>query len=148
MTTPEPVRTFEGPGPSQWRIVHDVRITPDGIVWIADRGNNRIQQFHLDGTFIREAFVDRKDKTESGTAYGFAFSKDPDMKYVYIADGGGKKVHILDRKTLEEVGTVGGYGGLGPGQFYHLHNADIDLEGSLYTADFLGAKLQRWAIVK
>ena len=149
MTTPDPVKTYEGPGPDQWRIVHDVRITPDGVVWVADRGNSRIQQFHLDGTFIRESFVNRKAKVTTGTAYGFAFSKDPDMKYVYVADGGGgKRVHILDRKTLEEIGFVGGYGGFGPGQFSHLHNADTDPSGNLYTGENTGRKVQRWVLLK
>jgi NHL repeat len=50
MATPDPVRKFEGEGPEEWSTVHGVAITPDGIVWIADRVGNRIQQFQINGT--------------------------------------------------------------------------------------------------
>jgi hypothetical protein len=149
MTTPEPTRVFDGPGAPQWSTVHAIAITPDGIVWIADRVGNRIQRFRIDGTYIDEAFVSRPSRTGTGTVYSFAFSNDPDMRFVYVADGGNKKVHILDRRTLKEVGSIGGCGGQMPGCFNHLHVAATDSEGTVYTGEAAqGARIQRWVAGK
>jgi hypothetical protein len=149
MVSPEPVRKFEGDGATEWSTVHAVTITPDGIVWIADRVGNRIQQFHIDGSFIGEAFIDRKSRNMTGTAYSFAFSKAPQRKYVYVADGGNKMVHILNRQSLKEVGSFGSCGGQMPGCFNHLHVAVTDSTGNIYTGEAAaGARLQRWNLGK
>ena len=148
MQSPEPERKFEGEGATEWSTVHGVAITPDGVVWIADRRGNRIQQFKIDGTFIREAFVNRKSTAIAGTVYGFSFS--PDLKYVYIADGSNKVVHILDRQSLKEVGTIGNHcGGQMLGCFNHLHIAATDSAGNIYTGEAaVGARIERWNVVK
>src|SRR5262249_26899507 len=57
-----PPRDLEGPGPQQWGIVHAVRISNDGLVYVADRGNSRVQVFTLDGKYQTQVFVNRKDK--------------------------------------------------------------------------------------
>jgi 6-phosphogluconolactonase (cycloisomerase 2 family) len=41
----------DGPPPPQFRIVHAVRISHDGLVYVCDRTNDRIQVFRKDGTF-------------------------------------------------------------------------------------------------
>ncbi len=149
MVSPKPTRVHEGPGATEFDTLHGVTILPDGVVWIADRVGNRIQQFKIDGTFIREAFVSRKSTNGTGTVYGFAFSNDKDMKYVYIADGGNKKVHILERATLQEVGSFGGCGGQMPGCFNHVHVTAADTAGNVYTGEAAsGARIQRWDLVK
>ena len=50
----------DGPPPPQFRIVHAVRIARDGLVYVCDRTNDRIQVFRKDGTFVKEAFVAKK----------------------------------------------------------------------------------------
>jgi DNA-binding beta-propeller fold protein YncE len=147
MDTPDPVRKYEGEGPDEWSTVHSVAISPDGIVWIADRNGNRIQQFKIDGTYIREAFVNRKSTVPAGTVYHFSFS--PDLKYVYVPDGSNKTVHILERESLKEVGSFGNCGGQMPGCFNHLHVAAIDSAGNVYTGEAAtGARVQKWKISK
>ena len=147
MGTPDPERKFDGEGPNEWSTVHGIAITSDGIVWIADRNGNRIQQFKIDGTYIREAFVNRKSTAPAGTVYGFAFS--PDRRYVYVPDGSNKQVHILERDSLKEVGSIGNCGGQMAGCFNHLHVADADSAGNLYTGEAAtGARIQRWNVVR
>jgi hypothetical protein len=146
MVSPEPERKFEGEGATQWSTVHGVVITPDGVVWIADRVGNRIQQFKIDGTYIREAFVDRPSHMPTGTVYSLSFS--PDMEWVYVADGGDKKIHMLDRESLKEVGYVGGEGGQMPGAFNHVHVTGVDSAGNLYTGEAAaGTREQRWTLL-
>jgi len=149
MVSPEPTRVFEGPGAPQFSTVHAIAITPDGMVWVGDRMGNRIQRFKIDGTFVDEHFVSRRSRHSSGTVYSFAFSNDAEMKYVYIADGGNKRVHILDRKTLAPVGYVGGCGGQMPGCFNHLHVAHTDKDGNIYTGEAAsGARVQKFRLIK
>ena len=56
-----------GPPPPQFRIVHAVRIARDGLVYVCDRTNDRLQVFRKDGTFVKEAFV---AKTDAGQRLG------------------------------------------------------------------------------
>ena len=44
--------------------VHCVRLSNDGLVYVCDRANNRIQVFRKDGTFVKEFRVDAGDLAE------------------------------------------------------------------------------------
>jgi hypothetical protein len=137
-------RTLEGPGPTQFNTVHAVRISRDGLVYVGDRVNNRIQVFRPDGTFVKETFIQRKTTTPEGTAFDLAFSPDPQQRFLYLADGSNKKVQILNRQTLEVLGFFGGHGGHGPGQFFHLHSIATDSKGNVYVGESFGMRVLRW----
>jgi len=130
--------TYEGPGPRQFNLVHGVRVSDDGLVYVADRRNNRLQVFSLDGVFQREIFVERKTKL-LGTSFSIAFSRDAAERYLFLADAGNGKVHIFDRRTLAELGSVGRIGRYA-GQFVFLHNVAVDSTGNLYTAEVGGGR--------
>jgi DNA-binding beta-propeller fold protein YncE len=123
----------EGPGPQQFNLVHGVRVSNDGIVYVADRMNNRMQVFTIDGKFQREIFIERKTKL-LGTSFSVAFSPDAAQQYLYLADAGNGHVHVYDRKTLEEVGSFGRIGRYA-GEFIFLHNVAVDSKGNVYTAE-------------
>jgi DNA-binding beta-propeller fold protein YncE len=107
--------------------VHDVKISKDDLVYIADRGNRRIQVFTLDGTFVAEQFVGL-DNPNGLQARGIAFS--PDQRFMYV--GGTPVVYILNRKTLEILGTFK-FGE--PGQPHPPgHQIGSDAAGNLYVA--------------
>ncbi len=125
--------TYEGPGPQQFNLVHGVRVSDDGLVYVAERRNNRMQVFRIDGTFVREIFVERPTKL-LGTAFSVAFSPDARQQFLYLADAGNGLVHIFDRVTLNEVGRFGRIGRYA-GQFVFLHNLATDSQGNLYTAE-------------
>ena len=78
-------------------------------MYVADRANNRVQSFKLDGTFLKEGFVKRESKG-TGTAFGVALSADPQQRFLYVADGSNERIAILDRASLEEIGHIGGPG--------------------------------------
>jgi DNA-binding beta-propeller fold protein YncE len=128
----------EGPGPQQFNTVHGIRVSNDGLVYVADRRNNRLQVFTLAGKFERELFVERRTKL-LGTAFSVAFSPDREQEFLYLADAGNGRVHIFNRRTLEEVG---GFGRIGhyAGQFVFLHNIAIDSRGNAYTAEVGGGR--------
>jgi outer membrane protein assembly factor BamB len=43
-----------GTGPGQFHLPHSIAIDEDGIVYVADRENGRIQRFNLDGRYLGE----------------------------------------------------------------------------------------------
>ena len=131
-------RLYDGPPPQQFNLVHGVRVSNDGLVYVADRMNNRVQVFTIDGAFQTELFVERQTKL-LGTAFSVAFSPDPQQRYLYLADAGNGKVHIYERKTLEEVGAFGRIGRYA-GQFIFLHNLAVDSKGNLFTAEVGGGR--------
>ena len=140
---PAPPRDLEGPGPQQWGIVHAVRISNDGLVYVADRGNSRVQVFTLDGKYQTQVFVNRADKS-AATACGLALSSDPQQKYLYVSDFGNGHVWILDRKALRVLGHFGEQGPE-PGNFRNAHHMATDSRGNLYTAEVNpGSRVQKF----
>lgn len=130
-----PVRVFDGPGATQFNLVHGLRISNDGLVYVGDRVNNRIQVFKLDGTFVKESYLERKTSAVEGTAFDVAFSPDKQQRFFYVPDGSNKKVQIVDRQSLEIVGFFGGNGGHFPADFYHIHSIATDSKGNIYMGE-------------
>ena len=124
---------YEGPGAQQFNLVHGVRVSDDGLVYVAERMNNRVQIFTIDGTFQREIFIERRTKL-LGTAFSIAFSPDPQQRFLYVADAGNGKIHIFDRTSLQERSTFGRIGRYA-GEFIFLHNVATDSKGNVYTSE-------------
>ncbi len=127
---------FRGP-------VHCADVSKDGIVYVCDRGSDRLQMFKTDGTYINEVYIQR-DTRGDGAVWDTAFSPDPEQRFLYVADGRNQKVHIFDRKSMTEL-TSFGKGGHYPGEWYSLHNVATDSKGNLYTVEtYQGRRLQRF----
>jgi DNA-binding beta-propeller fold protein YncE len=144
-TNEAPQRTYDPNEPPlrQFRAVSCVRIAGDGLVYACDRRSDRIQVFKKDGTFVKEAFVSKSTRGE-GSVWDIAFSKDPQQRFVYVADGADQKVWVLRRDTLEVVSSVGA-GGRWPGHFYGVGNIAVDAKGNLYTAEtYEGKRVQKF----
>lgn len=138
-------RVYEGDGPPQFNTVHGLAVSNDGIVYVGDRVNNRIQSFRLDGTYLDEVFVERQTSAPFGTGFDVAFSGDEEQRYFYIPDGTNKKVQIVDRASMEVVGFFGGYGGHGLGEFSHIHSIATDSRGNVYLGEVdTGRRAYRW----
>ncbi len=123
--------------------VHCVERSNDGIIYACDRVNNRIQLFTPEGKFLKEAIY-AKNTLASGAVWDIAFSKDPEQRYIFMADGQNEKVRIILRDTLEELASFGN-GGRQPGQFYGVHSVATDSKGNLYTTEtYEGKRLQKF----
>ena len=135
-------RVPTGQPPQQFNTPHGVAISNDGIVYVADRANNRIQSFTIDGTFVKEGFVKRESEG-TGTAFGVGLSTDPQQRFLYVADGSNERIAILDRKTLEEIGHIG-RPGRKAGEFFHLHSLGVDPKGNIVTGESQGYRVQKF----
>ena len=134
----------EAPPAQQFRNpVHCAEPSHDGLVYVCDRANDRIQAFRSDGTFVKEVFIAPKTLGD-GSVWDLAFSKDPEQKYLYVADGKNMKIYILLRETLEVL-TSFGDGGRQPGQFFGVHSIATDSKGNIYTTEtYEGKRVQKF----
>jgi DNA-binding beta-propeller fold protein YncE len=97
----------EAPPAQQFRNpVHCSDVSNDGLVYVCDRQNNRLQVFTKDGKFIKEQWYARRSLRE-GSVWDVAFSRDPQQRYIFMADGRNQKVRIILRETLEELTNFG-----------------------------------------
>ena len=130
------------PPSPQFSIVHGVRISNDGLVYVCDRTNDRLQVFRKDGTLVQEAFI-KKETLGSGSVSDIGFSVDPQQRFAFIADGTNQQVHILDRKSLKVLASFGGPGHE-PGQFTTAHNMALDSKGNLFVTESGGKRVQKF----
>ncbi len=131
-----PAQQFRGP-------VHCVDLADDGLLYVCDRASDRIQVFQRDGTYVKEAFI-ASETLAQGSTWDIAFSKDPEQKYIYLADGQNMKVYILLRETMEVL-TSFGDGGRQPGQFFAVHSIATDSQGNVYTTEtYEGKRIQKF----
>ncbi|MBT3898342.1 MAG: hypothetical protein HOF32_06630 [Gammaproteobacteria bacterium] len=134
----------EDPPAQQFRNpVHCADPSNDGLVYVCDRANDRIQVFKTNGTFVKEKFIAPLTLGD-GSVWDIAFSKDRAQKFMYVADGKNMKVYILDRKSLEVL-TSFGDGGRQPGQFFAVHSIATDSKGNIFTTEtYEGKRVQKF----
>ncbi len=112
----------DGPGPQQFSVVHALRVSNDGIVYVADRENRRVQVFTLDGEYLDQIIWH-----DAPFARNLALSPDPEQQFLYV--GGGNGIRVFDRRSLEFLTTIEGEGVIGAG-----HHLQTDSKGNLYIA--------------
>jgi hypothetical protein len=133
----------KGPPSQMFRTVHCTAIANDGLVYVCDRANNRIQVFKKDGTYVKEAWVQR-DSIGDGAIFDMDFSKDAQQRYLFVADGNNHRVWTLLRDPLQIVSHFGN-GGRMPGEFYAIHNLALDSKGNVYTCEtYEGKRVQKF----
>jgi DNA-binding beta-propeller fold protein YncE len=138
----------QAPAPHFRNPVHAVRITDDGLVYVADRTNDRIQVFDKKKVgaacqnptrargvcgYVGEFFV-APDTLGPGSTWDVDVSSDKKQKFLYNADGSNNYVWTLLRKTGAILGTFG-RNGRNAGQFHWVHNLAVDSKGNMYTAE-------------
>jgi hypothetical protein len=157
---PTPSYTWTGaPPPEEKNFVpdlHFVEISKDRLVYIGERGQNRIE-----GKFVKEFYVSPNTPARGegcgglqntkmppcGTTYKLAISRDPQQKYLYVADGTNNRVWILDRASGRTLSSFGGNGRYA-GQLHWINAIAMDSKGNIYTGEVEQAKrIQKFAPV-
>jgi DNA-binding beta-propeller fold protein YncE len=123
--------------------VHCAEPTPDGLVYVCDRVNDRIQVFRKNGEFVKEKIIKPQTKGD-GSVWDIAFSRDPQQKYIFLADGKNERVYVMDRQSLDII-TEFGDGGRQPGQWFAVHSIATDSKGNIYTTEtYEGKRIQKF----
>ncbi len=125
--------------------VHCIALAKDGLVYVCDRENNRVQVFHKDGSYVQQFVFDAKT-LGSGSAWGVAFSPlDKKQNYFVLLDGTNNVLETVRRKDGVVVGNYG-RPGRGAGEFHWVHVGKFDSRGNFYTGEVdNGKRLQKWA---
>jgi DNA-binding beta-propeller fold protein YncE len=123
--------------------VHCAELSNDGLVYVCDRPNDRIQIFTKEGKFVKEVFIEKQTLSD-GSVWDIAFSKDPQQKFLYLADGANEHVYVIDRQSMQTL-TQFGQGGRQPGMFLGVHSIAVDSKGNIYTTEtYTGKRLQKF----
>ena len=134
---------------------HCAKFDREGLLYVCDRGNDRIEVFDKTGAVKRvievkpgTAYSPAPDGTPGRKAIGsvldVAFSRDPEQKYMYVVDTGNEVLWILDHQSGR---ILGGFGSAGhnAGEFTLLHMIAMDSKGVLYTSETIdGRRLQKF----
>lgn len=113
--------------------VHCVRVARDGMVYVCDRLNNRIQVFRKDGSYVKEFMVEPRT-AGNGSVWDVVISRDAQQKWLFMADGRNNQVLTLDRQTGAVVNTLGRPGRYA-GEFHWVHDLAIDSQGNLFAGE-------------
>lgn len=133
-----PSQSFNNP-------VHCVKIADDGLVYVCDRSNDRLQVFQKDGTFVREWMY--LPQTLSGSVWDLYLWPDKGQSFLIMVDGGNNEMRVVRRADGEVVGSYGRFGRMA-GQFFGVHNVAVDSRGNVFTTEvFEGKRIQRWKVV-
>lgn len=123
--------------------VHCAEPSNDGLVYVCDRPNDRIQVFNKDGSFVKEKQIAPRTLGD-GSVWDIAFSKDKDQKYIFLADGKNERIYVMDRASLEIL-TSFGDGGRQPGMWFAVHSIATDSKGNIYTTEtYEGKRVQKF----
>jgi DNA-binding beta-propeller fold protein YncE len=113
--------------------VHCVILSHDGLVYVCDRVNNRIQIFDRTGHYQKQYVYDPAT-LGNGSTWVARLSPDPAQKYLIYADGENNVVRIVDRQTGAVLSSFG-HNGRNAGQFHWVHQLGVDSRGVIYTGE-------------
>lgn len=131
--------------------LHCAKLANDGLLYVCDRGNNRVQIFKASEAgkpcvnpnkevgkcgFVGEIAV--APQTSSGTSGQVNFSTDAKQSCLYVTDLTNDTVYAINRVNNHEVARFG-TGGRQSGNFHWPHVVAVDQEGNLYTGEVDGA---------
>jgi len=118
-----------GSGDGQIQDAIKISVTADGDVYVAELGNNRIQQFTSTGAFVRTWAVP--------DSWGVAVSP---SGFVYVGTR-----YAIHKYTATGI-YQGGWGSLGsgPGQFHFIQDVAVDADENVYAADLANHRIQKF----
>ena len=129
-------------------VVIGVDISKDGLVYVSDRGGDRVQIFTKQGKYVKEFIILPQTLGQYGSVWSTMFSRDPKQKYLYIADGENNQIHILNREDGSLVTNIG-FRTRGIGGFDGLEHMAMDSKGNLYTDEVPNnTRIQKFVPVK
>jgi sugar lactone lactonase YvrE len=127
------IKSWGGKGkePGKFEVAHSIALDSKGLLWVADRENQRIQIFDADGTFVRELKY-----------AGLPCSLVIGNQYIYMVNGFAGQLLRLDLQGKVLAAT--GKPGTGVGEFGEAHFVAVSPRGEIYVADSVNAAVQKF----
>ena len=132
---------------------HCIAMNKDKLIFACDRGQNKINVYQRDGSFVRAIPIVPGTPGGNGSAWDIAFSRDPQQKFAFVSDGGNEVMWVLDHAAAlagDPHPIIGGYGrpGHAPGEFTFLHLMAIDSKNNIYVGETIGGRRIQKLVVK
>ena len=131
------------PPAKQFRIAHGIRISNEGLVYVSDRLNDRLQIFRKDGGFVKEIIYEPTTRG-SGSVGNVSFWPNAQQTFVLMNDPGNFQWVITRRSDGEVLSRFGHYGTYA-GEFTRNHQMEWDRSGAIYTSE--DYRVQKFKIV-
>jgi DNA-binding beta-propeller fold protein YncE len=156
------IKSWGEPGdqPGQFKVPHSIAVDAKGNVYVADRGNRRIQVFDGEGKYLREITIDvpfdanarpaigpKPSQTDpgngtmkAGSPWAICITPGPNQ-VLFSADAYPGRIYklSLDGKVLGYLGESGKQ----PKQFGWIHEMACPSENELYVAELLNWRVQK-----
>jgi DNA-binding beta-propeller fold protein YncE len=129
-----------GSGPGQFARARALALGPDGLLYVADACNHRVQVFSRDGDFVRAWGSVGEGAGELSYPYDLAFGKGG---VLYVVEYGN---HRVQKFTPQGV-SLGCWGGPGrePGRLHNPWALAVDAQGRVHVLDTENHRVQRIA---
>jgi sugar lactone lactonase YvrE len=126
----------KGEKPGEFSLAHSIVVDRNGLVYVSDRENGRIQIFDADGNYL-------KSWTSIGNPNGLGIGRDG---FLYVTDGNAGKVFKVDfeGRVLGAIGSLG----KANGQFGEAHWVDLDGQRNIYIGDVFNWRVQKFSPAK
>jgi hypothetical protein len=131
----------------------------DGLMYVCDRGDDRIEVFTktgalqriinvVPGTGVTLGIGGVPGLGTAGSAWDLRFTNDADQTYMFEVDGGNEILHTMDR-VLGSIVSDLGQPGHQAGQFTFLHSNTVDSKGNVYTGETInGRRVQKFTHIE
>jgi hypothetical protein len=131
----------------------------DGLIYVCDRADDRIEVFTKTGNLVRIIPVVPGTGVTlgiggvpglgtAGSAWDLRFTNDPDQTYMFEVDGGNEILHTMDRVLGTIVADLG-QPGHQAAQFTFLHSNTVDSKGNVYTGETInGRRVQKFTHIE
>jgi sugar lactone lactonase YvrE len=142
--------------PEGMATVHCMTIGRDGLVYVCNRDNARIQVYDKQGNLKRTIELpwkpvtmpaDGKVKQFGGATVAIDFTPDPGQTYMFVVNQNNAQIDIVDRKAGKLLSSFGSIGKL-PGQFDQAHGIAVDSKGNVYVAENRGRRVHKFRAVQ
>ena len=139
--------------PEGMQTVHCMTIANDGLVYVCNRQESRIQVYDKAGKFLKNIELpwkpvtaprDGKRMESGGAVVALDFSPDASQRLMYVINQNNAEVDVVDRQTGKILSVVGNGVGHFPGQFDQAHGIAVDSKGNIYVAENRGKRIQKF----
>ena len=143
--------------PEGMETVHCMTGSGDGLIYVCNRENARMQVYNQEGNFIRNIDIPWQPYTppengvaqqSGGSAVSVDLSPDSDESLLYVINQNSARIEIIDRETGRILSSFGGSAGQLPGQFNQHHGLAVDSERRVYVTENRGRRIQRFIVAR
>ncbi len=142
--------------PEGMQTVHCLALGRDGLVYVCNRENARIQVYDKQGSLKRTIEVPWKPvtppangevKQSGGATVAVAFSPDPNQRLMFDINQNNAQIEVIDRASGKILTSFGQIGKL-PGEFDQAHGIAVDSKGNVYVDENRGRRVHKFKPVE